>query len=328
MSKAAIKSLFQEKLTRQVRATIKDDAGAKDPVALQYLYDAREDILDLYERNDPIGDNAHSPVPAIVHRYPDRALLKITDICAVHCRYCFRKEMLQDQAGVLSPDTLESALSYLRATPAIREIILTGGDPLTLALPRLASLLKELEAIEHLDIIRIHTRIPIVQPSKIDAAMTKVFSDVQKAFFLVIHVNHVQEINAEAQEALLNLSRTGAVLLSQSVLLKDVNDSAQVLEALFRKLLSLRVKPYYLHHPDLVKGSGHFQVSFEKGQDIMKDLRGRVSGLAQPHYVLDIPGGFGKMPLTPSSLQKDAGGNYTVEDYKGVQHAYPRRREE
>lgn len=327
MSKAVVKPLFQEKLTRQVRATIKG-TDAKDPVALQYLYDAREDILDVNERYDPIGDNAHSPVPAIVHRYPDRALLKITDICAVHCRYCFRKEMLQEESGVLPQDTLESALSYLRTTPAIREIILTGGDPLTLDTTRLAALLEQLEAIAQLDIIRIHTRIPVVQPSRMDSEMMKVFSGINKALYLVIHVNHVQEINAEVQEALLKLSRTGAVLLSQSVLLKDVNDSAQTLEALFRKLLSLRVKPYYLHHPDLVKGSGHFQVSFEKGQDIMKNLRGRVSGLAQPHYVLDIPGGYGKMPLTPSSLQKDAHGNYTIEDYNGVHHAYPPKREE
>lgn len=319
MSKAHPKII----LTEQVRQTILSSFPLEDPVGRQYFPDGRETIVALNEDADPIGDHAYSPVKGIVHRYPDRALLKITDTCAVYCRFCFRKEMVGKGEGVLSADELFSSLSYIRGHKELREIILTGGDPLTLSNRRIEDLLKELAAIEHLDIIRIHTRAPLVQPERVDEGLAALFSSLKKALYIVLHVNHAQEIDAKVKDAFFRLSRSGAVLLSQTVLLKGVNDDAEILEDLFRTLLANRVKPYYLHHPDLAPGTGHFQVSIKQGQDIIKSLRGNISGLAYPTYVLDLPGGYGKMPLTPSYLEALSNDTYIVEDYKGQKHLYP-----
>ena len=311
------------RLPEQVRRTILSPAALDDAVGKQYMPDARENIVAPEENEDPIGDDAHSPVKGIVHRYPDRVLLKITDTCSVYCRFCFRKEMVGKGEGVLSDSDIDAAIEYVCADENIREVILTGGDPLTLSNRRLGELFAKLETIEHLDIIRIHTRAPIVQPARIDDALTSLFASVRKALYVVLHVNHAQEIDTSIEEAFFRLSRSGAVLLSQSVLLKGVNDNADVLEALFRKLLANRVKPYYLHHPDLAPGTGHFRVSIKEGQDIMKALRGKVTGLAYPTYVLDLPGGYGKMPLTPNYLEELTNGAYSIEDYHGEKHLYP-----
>lgn len=318
-----LKTLDIPRLPEQVRRTILSPVPLDDAVGKQYVPDAREQIITPEEDADPIGDDAHSPVKGIVHRYPDRVLLKITDTCSVYCRFCFRKEMVGQGDGMLPAQEIEAALSYVRADKNIREVILTGGDPLTLSNRRMADLFAELESIPHLDIIRIHTRGPIVRSERVDEELCDLFASVQKALYVVLHVNHAQEIDANVEAALKKMSRSGAVLLSQSVLLKSVNDDAAVLEALFRKLLSNRVKPYYLHHPDLAPGTSHFRVSIKEGQDIMKSLRGKVSGLAYPTYVLDLPGGYGKMPLTPNYLEELTGGTYSIEDYKGKKHLYP-----
>lgn len=311
------------RLPAQVRRTILSPVPLEDAVGKQYVPDSREKIVTPDEDADPIGDDAHSPVKGIVHRYPDRALLKITDTCAVYCRFCFRKEMVGKGEGVLNAGELEAALSYVRSHTEIREIILTGGDPLTLSNRRLEELFAELESIPHLDIIRIHTRAPLVQPDRIDDGLTTLFLSLKKALYVVLHINHAQEINNTVKDAFFRLARSGAVLLSQSVLLKGINDSAAVLEDLFRTLLANRVKPYYLHHPDLAPGTGHFRLSIKEGQDIVKALRGNVTGLAYPTYVLDLPGGYGKMPLTPNYLESLADGTYMIEDYKGEKHPYP-----
>ncbi|HEU4839334.1 MAG TPA: lysine-2,3-aminomutase-like protein [Micavibrio sp.] len=311
------------RLTDQVRRTILSPMSLLDPVGKQYVPDARESIVSPEEDSDPIGDDAYSPLKGIVHRYPDRVLLKITDICSVYCRFCFRKEMVGQGAGMLSGEEIEAALAYVRADENIREVILTGGDPLTLSNRRMAELFARFESIPHLDIIRIHTRSPIVQPQRVDDELTNLCASVKKALYVVLHVNHAQEIDVSVEAALQKLARSGAVLLSQSVLLKDVNDDAATLEALFRKLLANRVKPYYLHHPDLAPGTSHFRVSIKKGQDIMKVLRGRLSGLGYPTYVLDLPGGYGKMPLTPDYVEELEGGTYRIEDYRGEKHLYP-----
>ena len=318
-----LKKLDIPRLPEQVRRTILSPVPLEDAVGKQYVPDEREEVIAPEENADPIGDDAHSPVKGIVHRYPDRVLLKITDTCSVYCRFCFRKEMVGQGEGVLSEDEIDAALAYVRGDKNIREMILTGGDPLTLSNRRMSGLFAKLESIPHLDIIRIHTRAPIVQPGRIDEDLTGLFASLTKALYVVLHVNHAQEIDANVEEAFFKLSRSGAVLLSQSVLLKGVNDNADVLEALFRKLLAHRVKPYYLHHPDLAPGTGHFRVPIKEGQDIMKALRGKVTGLAYPTYVLDLPGGYGKMPLTPNYLEELTGGTYRVEDYKGGKHLYP-----
>lgn len=318
-----LKKLDAPRLPEQVRRTILSPVALDDAVGKQYMPDQREKIITPEEDGDPIGDDAHSPVKGIVHRYPDRVLLKITDTCSVYCRFCFRKEMVGQGDGVLSPEEIKSALGYVRANTGIREVILTGGDPLTLSNRRMTEVFEELDSIPHLDIIRIHTRGPIVRPERVDDGLIQLFSSVRKALYVVLHVNHAQEIDDNVRSALHRLSRSGAVLLSQSVLLKGVNDDAAVLETLFRTLLANRVKPYYLHHPDLAPGTGHFRVSIKKGQDIMKALRGNVTGLAYPTYVLDLPSGYGKMPLTPNYLEELSQGTYRVEDYRGEKHLYP-----
>lgn len=318
-----LKKLDIPRLPEQVRRTILSPVPLEDAVGKQYLPDVRETLIAPEENGDPIGDDAHSPVKGIVHRYPDRVLLKITDTCSVYCRFCFRKEMVGQGEGMLSAQEIEAAIAYVRTDENIREVILTGGDPLTLSNRRMTELFAQLDSIPHLDIIRIHTRGPIVRPERVDEEMCDLFASIKRALYVVLHVNHAQEIDANVEAALKMLSRSGAVLLSQSVLLKGVNDDATVLEALFRKLLANRVKPYYLHHPDFAPGTGHFRVSIKEGQDIMKTLRGRVSGLAYPTYVLDLPGGYGKMPLTPNYLEELAGGAYRIEDYQGEKHLYP-----
>lgn len=293
-----------------------------DAIVRQYVRDAREDMVLSDELADPIGDDAHSPVKGIVHRYPDRALLKITDTCHEYCRFCFRKEMVGGGAGMLTADELDTALAYIAAAPQVREVILTGGDPLTLSARRLDALLNKLEAVPHLEIIRLHSRAPLTNPEIINGALIAAFSAVQKALYLVIHVNHVDELTADVRTALGRLNRAGVVLLSQSVLLKDVNDDAATLETLFRALIACRVKPYYLHHLDKAPGTSHFRVPIKKGQDIMKALQGRLSGIALPRYVLDIPGGHGKMPLGPCYIEPMPDNTYVIEDYKGVRHRY------
>jgi len=310
------------RLTRQVRDTILGPDALLDPVGKQYVPDAREAIITPDENSDPIGDNAHTPVKGIVHRYPDRVLLKITDTCAVYCRFCFRKDMVGKGEGVLSAGELETAYDYIKSHPEVREIILTGGDPLTLSNRRLGDVLARLEAIPHLDIIRIHTRAPLVQPERVDDGLREIFLDLKKALYVVLHVNHAQEINEAVRGAFSRLSRSGAVLLSQSVLLKGVNDKADTLEELFRVLLANRVKPYYLHHPDLAPGTSHFRLSIKEGQDIMKALRGKVTGLAYPTYVLDLPGGYGKTPLTPNYVEHLGSNACIIEDYEGRKHQY------
>ena len=293
-----------------------------DPVALQYERQDAEDLTLSEEDTDPIGDDVHSPVKGIVHRYPDRVLLKISNICAVYCRYCFRKEMIGPGSDGLRRDDTEKALDYIRHTPEIWEVILTGGDPLILSPEKLGRVLDALEEIEHVKIIRIHTRVPLHRPDMITQEMARVLTR-EKPVYIAVHVNHVQELTQDVRTALKTLDGTGAVLLSQSVLLRGVNDNAQVLEDLFRALVGLKVKPYYLHHPDMVPGTAHFRLSIAEGQEIVRQLLGRVSGLCRPAYMLDIPGGYGKIPLESCYVEDLQNGTYGVRDYKGCTHSYP-----
>jgi lysine 2,3-aminomutase len=310
-------------LPAQVRQTILSPVPLEDPVGRQYIPDIRERNVKPEENYDPIGDHVHSPVKGIVHRHTDRALLKITDICTAYCRFCFRKEMVGKGQGVLKEEEIEKALFYIRNHPEIKEIILTGGDPLTLSNRRLEKLLKQIEDIPHIDIIRIHTRTPFMQPGRIDEDLIRIFQNINRAFYIVLHINHLQEINDAVKNALKRLSRSGAVLLSQTVLLKDINNCPDILEKLLRQLVALRVKPYYLHHPDLAPGTSHFRVTIEEGRQIIKELRRRLTGLAWPTYVLDIPGGYGKIPLGAEYATPFEEGRYLIEDLKGDKHVYP-----
>jgi lysine 2,3-aminomutase len=268
-----------------------------DPIGRQFIPDPAELTVAPHENADPIGDDAFSPVPGIVHRYPDRALLKPLLICPVYCRFCFRREHVGPDGGLLSPAALANAFAWLRAHQAVREVILTGGDPLMLSARRLGDILAELAAIPHVELLRIHTRVPVADPARL-AALAEVL-DVDKPLWLVVHINHARELTPAAVAALRTVQRRGVPVLGQSVLLRGVNDSAAALEALFRAMLAARIKPYYLHQLDPAPGTDRFTVPIAEGQALLAALRGRVTGLAWPTYVLDIPGGYGKVPVGP-----------------------------
>jgi lysine 2,3-aminomutase len=300
-------------------ADLIDRADPHDPIARQFLPDARELEVGPEESGDPIGDDAHSPVRGVVHRYPDRVLLKLVNACAVYCRYCFRREMVGPGQGGLSPVELEAALDYIRGTPEIWEVILTGGDPLMVSARRLKTIVAELSAIAHVKVLRVHTRLPVVAPERVTAALVRALRN-DKAAFVVLHANHPRELTADARAACARFIDAGIPMLSQSVLLRGVNDSAETLGALLRALVECRIKPYYLHHADLAPGTAHLRTTIGEGQALMRELHGRTSGLCQPAYVLDIPGGYGKSPIGPGYLS-EAGS--MVEDFNGRRHCYP-----
>jgi lysine 2,3-aminomutase len=299
-----------------------DRSDPSDPIARQFVPSAAETETAPYEIADPIGDEARSPVKGIVHRYPDRVLLKPIHVCPVYCRFCFRREKVGPGGEAPSAGELGAALAYIRERPEIWEVILTGGDPLMLAPRRLAELVEALDLIEHVAVVRVHSRVPIVDPGRITPELVAAMKPKRAALWLAMHANHARELTGEARDALSRLADAGFPLMGQTVLLAGVNDDADTLEALMRAFVTARVKPYYLHHPDLVRGTGHFRVSIERGRELMKKLRGRLSGLAQPTYVLDVPGGHGKVPIGPGYLGDDPEA-LTVEDAFGGRHRYP-----
>jgi lysine 2,3-aminomutase len=297
-----------------------------DPIARQFVPDAAELETHEGETADPIGDDAHAPVEGIVHRYPDRVLLKLVHVCPVYCRFCFRREMVgPGRRQSLSRDAIAAALGYIRAHPEIWEVILTGGDPLVLSPRRLREVVRALGAIEHVKIIRVHTRVPVAAPDKISAELVRALRVKGKSTYVVLHANHPRELTEKARAACARLVDAGIPMLSQSVLLRGVNDDAETLGALMRAFVENRIKPYYLHHGDLAPGTAHLRTGIDEGQALMRSLHGRLSGLCQPSYVLDIPGGHGKSPIGPSYLERAAEGaaGYTVEDFKGGRHVYP-----
>lgn len=293
-------------------------------IARQYLPQAAELQIQPQELSDPIGDGPHSPLPGVVRRYPDRALLKPVHVCPVYCRFCFRREQVGPEGEVLHQQQLAAALDWIEGQPGLREVILSGGDPLVLSDGRLAPILARLGRIEHLELVRVHTRIPVVQPERVTSELAAILRGQPGLTpWLVVHVNHPDELDPAASEAIGRLVDAGIPLLSQSVLLAGINDSADTLEALFRRLLRLRVKPYYLHQGDLAPGTGHFRVPIERGQQILRELRGRISGIALPTYILDIPGGHGKVPVGPLYLRPEGDG-FVVEDPWGGAHTLAR----
>jgi lysine 2,3-aminomutase len=296
---------------------------ATDPIARQFVPSAAELVTLAEERADPIGDDPHTVVKGVIHRYPDRVLLKPLHVCPVYCRFCFRREKVGPGGEMLSPAELEAAFSYIRSNPKIWEVILTGGDPLILAERRLAEIIRSLDAIPHVKVIRIHTRVPVVDPDRVTTGILDALK-VGTPVYVVLHCNHPRELTPVGRAACARLIDNGIPMLNQSVLLKGVNDDPETMEQLLRALVETRVKPYYLHHGDLAEGTSHFRTSIEEGQFLMRSLRGRLSGVCQPTYVLDIPGGFGKVPIGPNYTQgPDANDCYQVKDYRGQVHAYP-----
>ena len=304
-------------------AELIDPNDPDDPIAKQFVPDGRELTTLPEERADPIGDLAHSPVEGIVHRYPDRVLLKAVHVCPVYCRFCFRREMVGPQGlGTLSPEAMDTATDYIADHAEIWEVILTGGDPLILSPRRLGEMMERLRAIPHVKVVRFHTRVPVVEPERIDAALVEALKASGKTTYLAVHANHPRELSEAARAAITRLADAGIALVSQTVLLKGINDDAAVLAELMQAFVELRVRPYYLHHPDLAPGTSHFRLSIEDGQALVAGLRGRVSGLAQPTYILDIPGGYGKAVVTPGAVRATGDGCYSVRDFRGQEHAY------
>jgi lysine 2,3-aminomutase len=311
----------------QALADIIDPNDPYDPIARQFVPDAAELDVQPQELADPIGDDAHSPVEGIVHRYPDRVLLKLTPICAVYCRFCFRREMVgPGKANPLSQAALNAALDYIRSRPEIWEVILTGGDPLVLSPRRLRDVMQELAAIEHVKVLRIHTRVPVAEPARVTAELVRALKVKGKPTYVALHINHARELTPAARVVCARMADAGIPLLGQSVLLKGVNDTPEVLGDLMRALVECRIKPYYLHHGDLAPGTAHLRTDIAIGQDLMRKLRGRLSGLCQPAYVLDIPGGHGKSPIAPDYLTQtgsNGSAHFVIEDFNGHRHRYP-----
>src|SRR6202163_1891076 len=309
-----------------------DDPG--DPIARQFIPRADELVTEPSENADPIGDHAHSPVAGIVHRYPDRVLFKLVHVCAVYCRFCFRREMGgPGKATALSHAAYDGALDYIRAHPEVWEVILTGGDPLMLSPRRLTQVMADLAAIDHVRIIRIHTRVPVADPARISRDMVAALKVKGATTWVALHANHVRELTEKARAACADIIDAGIPMVSQSVLLRGVHDHAAALGALMRAFVECRIKPYYLHHGDLAPGTAHLRTTLKHGQQLMRTLRGRVSGLCQPEYVLDIPGGHGKAPVGPGYLSRanslssegepQQETRYRILDYCGDVHLYP-----
>ncbi len=311
-------------ITPEIAALI-DPSDPRDPIALQFVPDRAELDARPEELADPIGDEAHSPVPGIVHRYPDRVLLKTVQVCPVYCRFCFRRESVGPaHGGALPRETLEQAIGYIAGHPEIWEVILTGGDPLVLSPRRLAEITERLAAIGHVKVLRLHTRVPVVNPSHVDDGLIEALKAARKSVYVALHANHPREFTAQAREAIARLVDAGMPMVSQTVLLRGVNDDIDTLGELMRSFVENRVQPYYLHHGDLAPGTSHFRTTIAEGQALMRALRGRYSGLCQPTYVLDIPGGAGKAPIGPSYLSGEAD-RVVVEDWRGERHDYSER---
>jgi lysine 2,3-aminomutase len=303
-------------------ANLIDRRDPEDPIARQFVPDAMELTTHPTEIADPIGDDLKSPVKGLVHRYPDRVLLKLASVCAVYCRFCFRRESVGQGEANLSVGAFAAALDYIRAHEEIWEVVLTGGDPLTLSPRRIAQATEALAGIAHVKVLRWHTRLPVAAPERITPALADALAGGHdKTVYVALHANHARELTPAARAACKRLIDRGIAMVSQSVLLKGVNDDGDALAALMRAFVEMRIKPYYLHHGDLAPGTAHFRTTIAEGQALMRALRGSLSGLAQPNYVLDIPGAHGKIPIGPAYLEATNGG-YALTDASGAAHAY------
>ena len=323
----AVAERYSVALTEDVIGLI-DRSDPFDPIARQFLPSERELTEMPEELADPIGDDTHSPAPGIVHRHRDRVLFKLVHSCPVYCRFCFRREMVGAGGDTaLLPETFDKALTYIRSHPEIWEVILTGGDPFVLAPRRIAKVSQELAAIPHVKMLRWHTRVPVVDPKAVTDEMIAALHAPGASTMVAIHANHPRELSEDARLAIAKLIDGGIPLVSQTVLLRGVNDEISTLEALMRAFVECRIKPYYLHHPDLAPGTSHFRVTIDEGLTLMRALRARLSGLAVPSYVLDIPGGYAKVPLESREVEKTETG-WRIRDHEGRWHLYPPRQEE
>jgi lysine 2,3-aminomutase len=299
-----------------------DPADENCPIRRQVIPRIEETNTAAWEMSDPCGEDEHSPVPGLVHRYPDRVLFLVTDRCAAYCRYCTRSRLVSNASGYDFHPEYDRQLDYIRRTPAIRDVLLSGGDPLLLSDDKLRFLLTGLRAIPHVEFIRIGTRIPIFLPQRITpelCAMLRQFHPL----FMSVHSNHPRELTLEVRDALGRLADAGIPLGNQSVLLRDVNDDPMVMRALVQKLLMCRVRPYYIYQCDLIAGSAHLRSSVHRGLQIMESLRGHTTGYAVPQYVIDAPGGGGKVPISPDYVLSKTSERIIIRNFEGRVFEYP-----
>ena len=302
-------------------ASLMDPHDPTCPIRRQVVPTGKELLPFKAEMEDSLAEDLHSPVPGLVHRYPDRVLMLVTTQCASYCRYCTRSRIVGDPHATFSPAEFQQQIAYLRRTPQVRDVLLSGGDPLTLHPKVLEGLLRELRSIPHIEIIRIGTRVPVFLPQRI----TQDLADMLGSFhplWLNIHFNHPKEITPEVSDALDRLSRAGIPLGSQTVLLAGINDHPVIMQKLVHELVKVRVRPYYIYQCDLVHGAGHFRTSVAKGIEIIESLRGHTSGYAVPTYVIDIPGGGGKVPVGPNYVLAQGPGKVVVRNFEGYIGTY------
>jgi len=299
-----------------------DPADENCPIRRQVIPRIEETRTAAWEMSDPCGEDSHSPVPGLVHRYPDRVLFLVTDRCASYCRYCTRSRLVSNATGYDFHPDFERQLDYIRRHPSVRDVLLSGGDPLLLGDEKLRFLLGRLRAIPHVEFVRLGTRIPIFLPQRITPELCAMLKE-HHPLFLSIHSNHPRELTTEARAALERLADAGIPLGNQSVLLRDVNDDAVVMRALLQKLLMCRVKPYYLYQCDLIAGSAHLRASVRQGLEIMESLRGHTTGYAVPQYVIDAPGGGGKVPINPDYIIERTEERIVIRNFEGRIFAYP-----
>ena len=299
-----------------------DPADEQCPVRWQVIPRVEETTTASWEMADPCGEDSHSPVPGLVHRYPDRVLFLVTDRCAAYCRYCTRSRLVSNASGYDFHPQFDQQIEYIRNTPSVRDVLLSGGDPLLFSDDKLENLLRRLREIPHVEFLRIGTRIPVFLPQRITpqlCAMLKKYHPL----FISIHSNHPRELTIEVRDALGRLADAGIPLGNQSVLLRNVNDSATVMKAHVQKLLMCRVRPYYIYQCDLISGSAHLRTTVTKGLEIMKELRGHTTGYAVPQYVIDAPGGGGKVPINPDYVVHRDEERIVIRNYEGKLFEYP-----
>ncbi|MFZ7134191.1 MAG: lysine 2,3-aminomutase [Eubacteriales bacterium] len=313
---------FPMSITPYYLSLIDTEDYKNDPIYKQAFPDKRENHILQYDMKDPLAEELDSPVIGITHRYPDRVLFHISNVCAMYCRHCTRKRKVGDIDHVPSKAKLKKGLEYIKKHPVIRDVLLSGGDPFMLPDDQLDWILEELNKIDHIEVIRIGTRTPVVLPYRITDDLISVLKKHEKTIWINTHFNHPKEITDSSKEALRKLAYAGIPLGNQSVLLADINDCPRIMKRLVHKLVENRVRPYYIYQCDLSEGLEHFRTSVGKGIEIMESLRGHTSGFAVPTYVIDAPGGGGKIPIMPNYLISWSTNKVILRNYKGVITTY------
>ncbi|HUW40800.1 MAG TPA: lysine 2,3-aminomutase [Rectinemataceae bacterium] len=302
-------------------ASLIDQSNPVCPIRLQAVPRLPETFDDPSDQDDPLHEDVDSPVPGLTHRYPDRVLLLVTNMCSMNCRHCTRRRLVGFDDLHMSEANVDAAIEYIAKTPVVRDVLISGGDPFVLSDDRLESILSRIRAIPHVEIIRIGTRTPVVMPMRITDDLVNMLKKYHP-LYVNTHFNHPNEITAEAREACRKLADAGIQLGNQSVLLRDVNDCPVLMKKLVQKLLTIRVKPYYIYQCDLSRGIGHFRTTVSKGIEIIENLRGHTTGMAVPTFVVDAPGGGGKIPVMPSYLITSNEKRVVLRNYEGVITTY------